>query len=53
MSDAVLRLLGDDGLQRKLSAAARAVAVEKFAMEPMIDRWEAYYATSSTPRAPS
>jgi N-acetyl-alpha-D-glucosaminyl L-malate synthase BshA len=47
MSDAVVRLLDDGALHAQKSAAARAVA-ERFAMGPVIDRWEAYYLTSST-----
>ncbi len=43
MAAAALRLLTDAALQQKMSQAARAMAVEKFALEPMIDRWEAYY----------
>jgi L-malate glycosyltransferase len=48
MGDAVSRLLADDALYARMSSAARAAAEQKFAMEPMIDRWEAYYLTFST-----
>jgi N-acetyl-alpha-D-glucosaminyl L-malate synthase BshA len=43
MAAAALRLCTDAALQQKLAAGARATAVERFAMEPMIDRWEEYY----------
>jgi N-acetyl-alpha-D-glucosaminyl L-malate synthase BshA len=47
MTDAILRIFQDDGRMRD---AARKTAVMKFPLEPMIDRWEAYYrkVTSST-----
>jgi L-malate glycosyltransferase len=43
MAQSALRLLTDAALQQKLAAGARTTAVERFPMEPMIDRWEEYY----------
>jgi N-acetyl-alpha-D-glucosaminyl L-malate synthase BshA len=62
MARCTLRLLGDEMLHARMSAAARASALAKFRRDPMIDRYEACYrrvlaseATSppSTPSAPS
>ena len=43
MAAAVKRLLTDGALHARMSASARASTVKDFAMEPMIDRWVAYY----------
>jgi N-acetyl-alpha-D-glucosaminyl L-malate synthase BshA len=43
MAASVKGLLDDPALHARMSAAARATAVGKFSLEPMIDRWEAYY----------
>jgi L-malate glycosyltransferase len=43
MAGAITRLFGDDALHAKMAAAARRAAETQFPMEPLIDRWEAYY----------
>ncbi len=43
MADAVGRILDDPALHRRLSAAARAGAVDRFARAPMVTRYERYY----------
>jgi L-malate glycosyltransferase len=43
MADRVLRILADDGLRARLSAAARARAVQQYGLQPAIDRYEAHY----------
>lgn len=43
MARAALAILGDASLQARLSAGARATAVEKFPRDPMVARYEKYY----------
>ncbi len=43
MAAAVARILDDAALHRRLSAAARADAVERFSRAPMVTRYERYY----------
>ncbi len=43
MAAAALRLLDDNRLHAALSRAARAQALERFRLEPMVDRYLAYY----------
>ena len=43
MAAAVTRLITDDALHQRMSAAARATAETQFPMGKMIDLWEAYY----------
>jgi N-acetyl-alpha-D-glucosaminyl L-malate synthase BshA len=43
MADAVVRLLEDDVLHTRLARNARARAVERFRLLPMVDRYEAFY----------
>jgi L-malate glycosyltransferase len=43
MARHVAELLDDDETLRRMSARARAIAVEKFRMQPAIDQYEAYY----------
>lgn len=43
LADAVGCLIDDDALHARMSAQARALAVERFRATPMIDRYEAYY----------
>jgi len=43
MAQAVLRILDDGALQRRLAASARAGAVARFARAPLVTRYEEYY----------
>jgi L-malate glycosyltransferase len=43
MAAAAARLVDDDALHARMSAAARAVAVERFRREPLIEQYEAAY----------
>ena len=43
LAEAIGRLLDDDALHARMSARARELAVERFRMAPMIDRYEAFY----------
>jgi N-acetyl-alpha-D-glucosaminyl L-malate synthase BshA len=55
MAAAVLSLLRDPARRRAFGARARARTLERFRLEPAIDRYEAVYRrlTSSSPPAPS
>jgi glycosyltransferase involved in cell wall biosynthesis len=43
LADAIARLLDDPALARRLGAAARAEAAERFAQDRMLDRMEAVF----------
>jgi N-acetyl-alpha-D-glucosaminyl L-malate synthase BshA len=43
MAERVVQVLSDPALHARMSAAARATAVEKFPREPMVTRYEDYY----------
>jgi N-acetyl-alpha-D-glucosaminyl L-malate synthase BshA len=43
MADLGVRLLTDDALHRRMSAAARRVAEERFSVDSIVPRYEAYY----------
>jgi N-acetyl-alpha-D-glucosaminyl L-malate synthase BshA len=43
MAERVLRILKDPALHARLSAAARARVLEKYRLEPSLDRYEAHY----------
>ncbi len=43
LADALGKVLSDDGLRRRLSAAALATARQRFSIERMTDRYEALY----------
>jgi glycosyltransferase involved in cell wall biosynthesis len=43
IAGAVIRLLNDSGLRRRLGDAARRMVRERYELEPIIDRNEAYY----------
>jgi glycosyltransferase involved in cell wall biosynthesis len=43
MAEAGVLILKDDALRRKMRAAARATAVEKFSADAVVPRYEALY----------
>jgi N-acetyl-alpha-D-glucosaminyl L-malate synthase BshA len=52
MAARVLELLKDPGLKARMGAAARKAAVERFAIDGIIDRYEALYREVSNQRVP-
>jgi N-acetyl-alpha-D-glucosaminyl L-malate synthase BshA len=52
MAARVLDLLNDPELQTRMGAAARKAAVERFALDSIIDRYEALYREVSNQRVP-
>lgn len=51
MAKSAQRLLDDDALHARMSAAARARATTRFALAPTVERWEAAYAALLGARA--
>jgi glycosyltransferase involved in cell wall biosynthesis len=43
MAEAGVRILKDDALRRKMRAAARKIAVEKFSADAIVPQYEALY----------